>query len=374
MEYNFLFGMDVSSLLSLEKQGATFKDEKGITDDLLVILKAAGVQSIRLRLWVDPKSADGEHYAGGDNDLETTITLAKRAQKLGFSIILDLHYSDFWADPGKQFIPKAWQKLTFSELVRIVYLYTHTVLKRFADEKIKVAYVQVGNEIPNGMLWPHGKLFDDKGNHISGSYERLSALLNAGIKAVRELSPHSKIIIHLDRGGDVKLYREFFGAMYSLLSSFDIIGLSYYPYWHGTFKDLSANINFLKETYVEDIMIMETSYAFDAKETHGPFVVTATKTPQVAGFPPYTKDGQKQYMHELINFVAKHEVSGLFYWEPAWIPMVGDSWASKAAIKYIKETHKDVGNEWANQALFDYDGHALPALYVYRNLKKGEQQ
>lgn len=373
MDYNFLYGMDVSSLLSLEKQGATFKDETGSANDLLVILKNAGVQSIRLRLWVDPQSRDGLPYGGGDNDLETTITLAKRAQNLGFSIVLDLHYSDFWADPGKQVMPKAWQEFSFSELVRIVYIYTHAVLKRFNDENIKLAYVQVGNEIPNGMLWPHGKLYDEAGNYITGSHKRLSALLNAGIKAIRELSPFSKIIIHLDRGGDAKLYKEFFKAMYPLLSSFDIIGLSYYPYWHGTFNDLATNIKFLKETYVEDIMIMETSYAFDEEERHGPFVVSALKTPQVAGFPPYTMDGQEAYMNALINFVAEYEVDGLFYWEPAWLPLASDTWATRVGLEYINETNKALGNEWANQALFDYNGNALPALYVYRNLKEGEK-
>ena len=374
MEYSFLYGMDVSSLLSLEHQGAHFYDQSGSEKELLVILKEAGVESIRLRLWVDPKTIDGKPYAGGDNDLDSTLTLAKRAYSLGFSIVLDLHYSDFWADPGKQTMPKAWANLSFSELVRIVYLYTNAVLLRFDEAKIPLAYIQVGNEITNGMLWPQGMLYDTEGKLIPGSHERLSALLNAGIKAVRERSPLSRVIIHLDRGGDAKLYKEFFAAMYPLLSPFDVIGLSYYPYWHGTLSDLSANVNFLKAHYAEDIMIMETSYAFDGEASHGPFVVTKDKTPCVNGFPPYTKEGQAQYLAMLLAFVRDYEVDGLFYWEPAWIPLPGDSWATREAMVYMNENEKTVGNEWANQALFDYTGHALPALYVYNNFVKGDEK
>ncbi len=369
MEHNFIYGADISSLLTLEARGITFKDANNQVSDLFVILKDAGFKSIRLRLWVDPKSNDGAAYEGGNNDLEVTVALAKRAYSHGLKIVLDLHYSDFWADPGKQFIPKAWHTLAFSELVRIVYMYTASVLKRFDNEKIPLHYVQVGNEITNGILWPHGKLFEEN-TLITGGYERLSALLNSGIKAVREFSPQSKVIMHLDRGGDVNLYKEFFSVMYPLLSPFDIIGLSYYPYWHGTFNDLQTNITYLQSHYVEDIMIMETSYAYSGEKGDEPYVVSDENTPAPDGFPPFTLDGQKQFMHMLLIFAAENEIAGVFYWEPAWLVAPGDTWASKAGREYIGETHKNDGNEWGNQALFTNEGTPLPALYAFKEIKK----
>lgn len=374
MKDKFLYGMDVSSLLSLEIQGAKFYDETGSEKDLLVILKDSGVESIRLRLWVDPTSPDGITYGGGGNDLNTTLILAKRAYNLGFSIVLDFHFSDFWADPAKQFMPKDWENLSFNELVSTVEKYTEMVIDEFNKLKIKLAYIQVGNEIPNGMLWPHGQLYDKGGNLISGGHKRLSHLINAGISAIRKASPESKIIIHLDRGGDVKMYEDYFKVMHPLLSKFDIIGLSYYPYWHGTLTDLGTTIDFLKQNYQEEVMIMETSYGFDSEARHGPFVVTAAKTPRIDTFPPYTVAGQAEYLAMLFKFILSHKVDGLFYWEPAWIPIKGDTWATKEGIKYIKEDHKEEGNEWANQALFDYTGHPLPALYVYKNYLKGEKR
>ena len=369
VEYNFIYGADISSLMTLEARGVTFKDANNQVNDLFIILKDAGFKSIRLRLWVNPQSIDGEAYEGGNNDLEVTIALAKRAYSHGFKIVLDFHYSDFWADPGKQFMPKAWEALSFSELVRIMYMYTASVLQRFTEAKIPLHYVQVGNEITNGILWPHGKLFA-KNALITGGYERLSALLNSGIKAVREFSPQSKIIIHLDRGGDVNLYKEFLSAMYPLLSPFDIIGLSYYPYWHGTFSDLQANITYLQSNYVEDIMIMETSYAYNGKQSDEPYVVSDEKTPVPARFPPFTPDGQKMFMHMLLTFAAENALAGIFYWEPAWLVAPGDTWASKAGREYIEETHKADGNEWGNQALFTKDGTPLPALYTFKHIKK----
>lgn len=374
MKDKFLYGMDISSLLSLETQGAKFYDETGSKQDLLVILKDSGVESIRLRLWVDPTSPDGITYGGGGNDLNTTLILAKRAYNLGFSIVLDFHFSDFWADPAKQFMPKDWENLSFNELVSTVEKYTEMVIDEFNKLKIKLAYIQVGNEIPNGMLWPHGQLYDKGGNLISGGHKRLSHLINAGISAIRKASPESKIIIHLDRGGDVKMYEDYFKVMHPLLSKFDIIGLSYYPYWHGTLTDLGTTIDFLKQNYQEEVMIMETSYGFDSEARHGPFVVTAAKTPRIDTFPPYTVAGQAEYLAMLFKFILSHKVDGLFYWEPAWIPIKGDTWATKEGIKYIKEDHKEEGNEWANQALFDYTGHPLPALYVYKNYLKGEKR
>ncbi|HZJ89639.1 MAG TPA: glycosyl hydrolase 53 family protein [Bacilli bacterium] len=393
MKHHFTYGADISSLASLEELGATFKDKDGTTKDLFVLLKDAGFTSIRLRLFVDPYSLDGEPYGGGTNDLARTLSLAKRANAHGFPVVLNFHYSDFWADPGKQIVPKAWQQMHFDELLGQINNYTLEVLQAFRAENINISHIQIGNEVTNGMLWPDGRLYeteeyvrhmagyidkrwapytniDIKENEAGEGYFTLGCFLNAGINAARKIYPESKIIIHLDRGGDQALYQEFFTNIHPLLLDFDVIGLSYYPYWHGSFSDLTENVRYLQANYKEEIMIMETSYAYAGEDGDKPFVVTNTKTPVPDGFPPYTKDGQAAYLTMLFKKVRALEIAGLYYWEPAWIVVPGDSWATAAGRAYINESDKEDGNEWGNQALFDQTGAPLPALYAYLNYLK----
>lgn len=393
MKHEFTYGADISSLASLEQLGATFKTKEGATKDLFVLLKEAGFTSIRLRLFVDPYSEEGEPYGGGTNDLARTLSLAKRANLNGFPVVLNFHYSDFWADPGKQIPPKAWQNALFDELLVRINRYTTETLEAFRKENINISHIQIGNEVTNGMLWPDGKLYEtaeykrqmagriDKRwapytniditeNEAGEGYFTLGAFLNAGINAAHKIYPESKIIIHLDRGGDKPLYEKFFRNIHPLLLDFDVIGLSYYPYWHGSFSDLKENVRYLQANFKEEIMIMETSYAYSGAETNEPFVVTNSKVPVPEAFPPYTKEGQAQYLTALFKTVNELEIAGVYYWEPAWIVTPGDTWATEAGRIYINETHKASGNEWGNQALFDEKGDPLPALYTYLNYKK----
>lgn len=394
MKKAFIYGADISSLASLEALGATFKNTDGQAEDLFVILKSTGFQAIRLRLFVNPYSEDGEPYGGGTNDLPRTLALAKRANMHGFPVILNFHYSDFWADPGKQIPPKDWQLALFDELLNRINIYTTETLEAFREEKINLSHIQIGNEVTNGMLWPDGALdknaeyLKQMANRIDkrwapytnieisedetggDGYFALGSFLNAGIRAAKKVYPESKIIIHLDRGGSKAVYESFFKTIYPLLVELDVIGLSYYPYWHGSFSDLAENVRFLKANYKEEIMIMETSYAYTGEENEQPYVVSNTKTPVPAGFPPYSKAGQAEYLKRLFNQVSELDIAGLVYWEPAWISVPGDTWATAAGRAYINEEDKADGNEWANQALFDADGHALPALSAYLNYKK----
>lgn len=366
MNNHFAYGMDISSLPSLEKQGLdAFKG-----DELLLTLKASGVNTIRLRLWVNPYDTKGYPYGGGTNDLKTTIKFAHRIIEAGLNILLDFHYSDFWADPGKQFMPKAWRGLSHTQLVDTIYHYTRDVLLTFKQNMINIKLIQTGNEITNGMMWNDAKLYE-KEQQIEGGFARLSDLLKSASRACIEVYPNAERIIHLDRGGDLNLYQYWFNKINEHGMDYDIIGLSYYPYWHGTLDDLANNIIAIKKTFNKKIMIMETSYAFKDESGTAPLVMTSSRLDKKNDWPPYsfTKSGQAAFIHDLISLAFKLEIDGLFYWEPAWLLVSGDTWATKEGREYINETHKVDGNEWANQALFDVDGKANPALAVYKTIK-----
>lgn len=364
----FFFGVDISSYPSLRQDGVSYFDIDGNKKDLLTILNEAGITRLRMRLFVNPYSREKMPYGGGNNSLELILPFAKEAQNAGFSLILDLHYSDFWADPGKQILPKSWQDLSYTALLAKIYEYTKKTLLTFNQNGVTFEYIQVGNEITNGILWPHAKLYDE-GELVVGAYQKLAALLNEGLKAINEVSPHSKKVIHLDRGGDKTLYETWFKNMIKLLLPFDVIALSYYPYWHGTLLDLENTINYLKAHYNYEIIIMETSYAFSAKKDNAPFVVNETLMNKDLPY-PFTVEGQNEYLKALFSLGYNTKIHGIMYWEPAWLLTPESTWATKEGMAYINETHKETGNEWANQALFSFDGVALPSLYAYLNFKE----
>lgn len=367
MKKELRIGMDISSLPSLIEKGLY---SLGTKEGFLSYLKSKGVDSIRLRLFVDPSDDEGNSYGGGHTDLLTVLDFAKKLTQLGLDFVLDFHYSDFWADPGKQFLPKAWKDLTFDALINKIYHYTREVLLVFYFNKVKVSSIQIGNEITNGMLWPHGKLYEN-GVEIEGGFDRLGLLLKSASRAVREIYPTSEVILHLDRGGDKKLYQEWFSRIEEQHVEFDTIGLSYYPYWHGTLDDLEENIKAIQKRFKKKIMIMETSYAYTNKIANAPLVVSEKTITRSSQWPPYpfTKEGQKAFMVDLITKLKQLNVDGLYYWEPAWLFLSNDTWATKEGREYIKETHKSDGNEWANQALFDEHGDDNPVLEIFNQLK-----
>lgn len=364
---NFVYGMDISSLPALEREGlSVFKGEF----DLLTTLKKSGVNVIRLRLWNDPYTEDGRHYGGGTNDLVRTLVFAKRIQEAGLNILLDFHYSDFWADPGKQFMPKSWNNLNQQQLIEKIHTYTRDVLLEFRRNNINLQFIQPGNEITNGMMWPAAKLYEND-VEIEGGFSRLGQLLTSAISACKEVYPDTEIIIHLDRGGDKNLYEHWFKKINQYKLDYDIIGLSYYPYWHGTLEALSDNIANIKKQFAKKVMIMETSYAYTSEVGSSPLVMTDEKIIKTNEWPPYpfTKEGQAAFLKDLISLSFTLKIHGLFYWEPAWLPVCGDTWATKEGREYIKENDKKDGNEWANQALFDVDGYANPALKVFNKIR-----
>ena len=248
----FVKGMDVSMIKELEGYGAAYYLD-GRKGDLFEILSRCGVNMIRLRIWQDPYDENGNPYGGGMNDLQTTMELAERAVRNGMSYLLDFHYSDFWADPAKQVKPKAWRGLCGEKLETAVYLHTVNTLKAMKNEGFVPAMVQVGNEITNGLLWPDG--------HIDHR-EEMAALLQAGMKGVREICPDTRIMLHLDFGTDNSMYRNWFDKIQPFRLDFDVIGMSYYPHWNGSIQLLLDNMNDVSKRYDKDIIIAETSIGY----------------------------------------------------------------------------------------------------------------
>lgn len=366
----FIKGMDLSTLIELEQCGAKYYDS-GKEEDLLSIFKKYDVDTIRIRLWNDPYSPEGEPYGAGTNDLATSIEIGKRVTKAGFGVLLNFHYSDFWADPGKQIKPKAWADYNVEQLERAVYDFTLESLRAFQEAGVNITMIQVGNELSNGLLWPEGKV---------PNYDNIARFVSAGIRAVRALDEEVPIMLHLDNGGNNALYREWFDNYVQRGEDFQIIGLSYYPFWHGSLQALEDNMNDIAVRYHKDLVVAEVSMGYTMEDYRSYEKLTADEGKGYATKPelvekieyPMTKQGQCDFMKDFLNRVsrvAENRGCGFFWWEPAWLPVPGSGWATPASLKYMNDPGP-CGNEWANQALFDYEGNALPTLEVIRDFKK----
>jgi len=364
-------GMDVSTLEETERLGGKFF-ENGKEAPLFDILKRHGVTSIRLRLWNNPCNEKGESYGAGGCDTETVLRTARRAVENGMNWMLDFHYSDFWADPAKQFIPKAWQGFTLEQTEKAVYEYTKEILARCKKEGLYPRYVQIGNEITNGMLWPLGKLDYDEVTGAPVNYGNLARLLKAGVAAARE-SGNVKILLHLERPYDNERYRFWFDAVTAAGVDYDIIGISYYPHWHGAMQKIKFNLDDISTRYNKDVMIVETAYPFtDNADIPGVSLVVHGKQ-LFDGSPlpyPHSAEGQQKFLRDLVKMVKSvKRCKGIYYWEPGWLPVKGSTWSTESARKYLGEEHKSGGNEWANQCLFDYKGNVLPAINELKELR-----
>lgn len=366
---NFVKGMDLSTLIELEKCGAKYYDD-GKEMDILDIMKKYDVDTIRIRIWNNPWSETGESYGAGENDVKTSLEIAKRVTAAGFGVLLNFHYSDFWADPGKQYKPKAWAFYGVEELEKAVYDFTIETMRIFKENAVNVTMVQVGNELSNGLLWPEGKV---------PNYDNIAKFVNAGIRGVRAVDADVPIMIHLDNGGNNKLYREWFDNFMEKGEDFQIIGLSYYPFWHGTLDMLNYNMNDIAERYGKDLIVAEVSMGYTMEDYKDYEKLSDEERKGYATRPalvekieyPMTVQGQCDFMEDFLNRISHIKANkgkGFFYWEPAWIPVHGSGWATPASLEYIKDSGP-CGNEWANQALFDYNGNVLPTLKLIRDFK-----
>jgi len=377
---SFIMGADVSMLDQLEKAGAVFSDENGKKGDCLAILKAGGVNWIRLRIWNDPVNAAdvvengkllskaGDPVGGGNDDLAAYIRIAKRAKKQGLKVMVDFHYSDFWADPSKQTMPRAWAGLGLDALKKELYRFTDTSLKAMHAAGAMPEMVQIGNEVDNGFLWPVGKLYPS-GDEQVGGMDAFIALLKEASRAVRANDPAGrarpgsaayarriKIVIHLSSGGDQALYRKTFDPIVAAGVDFDVIGLSFYPYWHGKIDDLSGNMAVLATRYQKEMIVAEIAYAWTADDADGFPNSFGPGLDRQGGYRA-TPQGQASAIADIIAAAAgapDGKGIGVFYWEPDWIPFPGVGWRTGE------------GNNWENQALFDFAGRALPSLKVFK--------
>jgi arabinogalactan endo-1,4-beta-galactosidase len=296
-EREYAVGADVSFLRQVEQQGVKFR-ENGVPKPGLDILRDHGYGWVRLRLFNSPQSLP--------NNLEYTIALARDAKQRGMKFLLNYHYSDDWADPGKQFLPKAWEKHSHAQLVTDVYEYTRDTVAAFRDAGVLPDMVQIGNEVINGMMWPDGKLPEN--------WDNFAALVYAGINGVdagRGNNPRPEIMIHIDRGADLPATRAFYDKLNSYRIPFDVIGQSYYPWWHGSLNALRANMEFMARTYPQDVIIVEAAYHWQPsqeayKNKPGPFAETP--------------EGQRQFLDEVNRVVMETPNGrgrGVFWWEPA---------------------------------------------------------
>ena len=349
---DFIMGADVSMLPQMESVGAKFYDTDGTKMDELQIMKNHGVNWVRVRLWNNPKDGPG---GGGEVDEARALALTKRAHALGMKVLLDYHYSDWWADPGQQNTPKAWESDDEDQLVQDVHDFTKKVFNDFQAAGEQPEMVQIGNELKSGMLWPIGRLpSTDDG-------AAFSRLMQAGLSAVRESDPDRKtrLMIHLPDGTDNDLYRRFFDMLADNgVTDFDIIGLSYYPFWHGAFTKFQENVDDISARYDKDIVVAETAFGwttenFDGENNHfdGALARKAGVLPTVQG----QATGLRKVMECLAN-IPNGRGLGSFYWEPDWYAVPGAGWA------------KGKGNNWENLAMFDQNGKALDSWDVYKDV------
>ncbi len=347
----FIKGADVSTLQQIEDFGGKFY-EGNREMDCLEILKNHGFNFIRLKVWNNPGLPTSD--PAGYNNKEHVLQMAKRVKAAGMALLIDFHYSDFWADPQVQSKPQLWAHLNFKALQQAVYDYTKDVMLDLQKQDTLPEMVQIGNEISNGFLWDDGKLAGIEATNEQWS--KFVDLLKSGLGGLKDsLKPEGQVkrMIHIDKGGDLNYSRYFFDKLISRDVDFDIIGQSYYSEWHGTIEDLRENLNQLALCYDQDIIVVETAYPWTSKSNSG--LPNKVQT-ALEGY-PLSVEGQTKFLHDIIRTikdVPQKKGAGLFYWEPGFITVEGAGW------KYGE------GNEWANMTLFDFEGRVLESMNVFK--------
>lgn len=384
---DFIRGVDISSIIAEEKSGVVYYNEEGAEQDIFQTLAQNGVNYIRVRVWNDPYDENGNGYGGGNNDTKTAAEIGARAAKYGMKLCVDYHYSDFWADPNKQQCPKAWEGMAIEDKSEALYQFTKESLSEIIDAGAVIGMVQIGNETNNGM---------------SGEtdWTKRRQLMQAGSRAIRETAQETgqdmQIAVHFTDVSDKKGTLAIAQKLLDKEIDYDIFAVSYYPFWHGSLENLTDVLREISGEYGKKVLVAETSYPYTDGDGDGSAnsIGGTDVTPEYA----VSAQGQTNEIRDVCAAVADVGEAGLgvFYWEPAWIPVNvyqedapdaasvllanqesweknGSGWASSYAASYDP---KDAGvyyggSSWDNQALFDYEGHPLDSLKVFKYLHCG---
>ena len=387
---DFITGADLSSYVALKESGVVFKDENGNAlsdEDFFRMLYQGGTNWVRIRIWDDPYDGNGNGYGGGNSDLAKAKIIGKLATDAGMRVLIDFHYSDFWADPSKQDAPKAWEGFTLEQKEQKVYEYTLNNLNALKAAGVDVGMVQVGNETNNGICGEKG-------------WENMSKIFNAGSKAVREFDKNCLVALHFADPSS-SAFPGYAAQVDNYKVDYDVFAASYYPFWHGTTENLTNILTNVANTYGKKVMVVETSWVTTWEDGDG-HENTAPRTTQTLQY-PVSVQGQADEMRDVINAVnlvnsnvAGNPAIGVFYWEPAWISpyyvyngktidqglynknkqlweKYGSGWATSYSAEYDPT---DAGRWYGgsavdNQAWFDFNGQALETSKVYSYIKTG---
>ncbi|MCQ2519212.1 MAG: glycosyl hydrolase 53 family protein [Lachnospiraceae bacterium] len=385
---DFIRGVDISSVISLEESGVTYKNFDGEEEDLFKILADQGVNYIRVRVWNDPYDANGNGYGGGNCDADKAAIIGKRAAEYGMKLLVDFHYSDFWADPSKQQAPKAWEGKSIEEKASMAYDFTLETMNKILDAGADVGMVQLGNESNNQMSG-------------ESKWAQISQIVSEGRRAVLEAgAAHGnddiQIALHFTNISDFKGIKGLLRKLESCAVEYDIFAVSYYNYWHGTLENLTEVLSYVAETTGKKVMVAETSYCYTLEDGDGHSNSVGEKDINKNYAPSVQSQANAVRDVFAAAAAAGDNCLGVFYWEPAWVPVeavdwnsadanavyesnkkkweqFGSGWASSYAGEYDpKDAGKWYGGSaWDNQAMFDHNGRALESLKVFKYLKYG---
>jgi arabinogalactan endo-1,4-beta-galactosidase len=331
-----------------------------------------------VRVWNDPFDADGNGYGGGNCDIDNAIEVGKRSTKQGMKLLVNFHYSDFWADPGKQMTSKAWVGMSIDEKADALYSYTKDCLSRLVRAGVDVGMVQVGNETNGAMC---GEWASD-----TNGWENITHLMSAGSRAVREVCPNALVAIHFSNPEKVGTYETYGQKLDHYGVDYDVFASSYYPFWHGSLENLSALLSKINAEYGKKVMVAETSYAFTREDSD--FYGNTVGGYEAGMSYPVSIQGQADHVRDVIDTVA-HTAGGIgvFYWEGTWISVGGSSYdenlvlwekhGSGWASSYAGEYDPNDAGKWYggcavdNQAMFDASGRPLQSLRIFNLARYG---
>lgn len=375
---DFIFGMDASCVPALEASGVKYYSFDGQETDVYQVLAENGVNYIRVRIWNDPFNSEGKGYGGGNCDINNAIAIGQRATKANMKLLVNFHYSDFWADPAKQMVPKAWKGMDIEQKTEAVYQYTLDCLTQMKNAGVDVGMVQVGNETNNYMCGEK-------------TWFNIQYLMQAGAKATREVYPEALVALHFANPEKAGSYATYAKKMDYYQVDYDVFASSYYPYWHGSLENLSAVLTDIANTYGKKVMVMETSYAYTEEDTDFNGNTIGGGGTIIKDY-PFTVQGQANSLRAITDTIVNGTGGagiGVVYWEGTWISVGGESWeenhelwekhgsgwASSYAAAYDAA---DAGRYYGgcavdNQALFDQHGKPLESLKVFKLMREGNE-